>query len=41
LERIVDYKWEARLRSDELRRGSLHFTLRSKRRLVEAAGVEP
>jgi len=41
LERIVDYKWEARLRSDELRRGSLRFTLRSKRRLVEAAGVEP
>ena len=37
----MDYKWEARLRSDELRRGSLRFTLRSKRRLVEAAGVEP
>jgi hypothetical protein len=26
---------------NELRRGSLRFTLRSKRRLVEAAGVEP
>jgi hypothetical protein len=29
-----------RLRSDEVRRGSLRFTLRSKPRLVEAAGVE-
>ena len=31
----------ARLRPDPLRRGSLPFTLRFKRRLVEAAGVEP